>query len=312
MRIESSSLHLQSAHELVRTREVTETLRTARPGRSGRGRGRGRLGRTRVDNQDSANFTDAKTRLKALLIERLTGQKVRFYRPQSGGGSAVPQRGGGGGQSAVSYQRREVVRESESTRFVAEGSVKTASGEEISFSLSLALDRQETSIREVSFQTGQLEDPLVVNFDGAGARLSSDRTEFDLDGDGVNELIATLAPGSAWLAHDADGSGAIENGTELFGPSTGNGFAELAKLDSDGNGWIDEGDEAFDQLGVYDSNGAFTSLRDAGLGALSVNAVATPFSLKEGGELLGQVQASSVFLTEDGNAGFLQQVDLVV
>ena len=38
---------------------------------------------------------------------------------------------------------------------------------------------------------------------------------------------------------------------------TGNGFSELAEYDSDGNGWIDENDEVYDQLKVWvkDENG---------------------------------------------------------
>jgi hypothetical protein len=35
------------------------------------------------------------------------------------------------------------------------------------------------------------------------------------------------------------------NGAELFGARSGDGFAELAALDGDGNGWIDEGDAAW-------------------------------------------------------------------
>ena len=45
----------------------------------------------------------------------------------------------------------------------------------------------------------------------------------------------------------------------------GNGFSELAEYDSDGNGWIDENDEVYDQLKVWvkDENGKDTLLSRA-------------------------------------------------
>jgi hypothetical protein len=40
---------------------------------------------------------------------------------------------------------------------------------------------------------------------------------------------------------------------------------------------------------------------------------ATPFELKDGaGNELGAVRATGLYLTEDGRAGSLQQIDLVV
>jgi hypothetical protein len=51
---------------------------------------------------------------------------------------------------------------------------------------------------------------------------------------------------------------------------------------------------------------------DAGLGAVQVNATATPFSLRNGtSEALGQVRASSVYVTQAGGVGAIPQVDLV-
>jgi hypothetical protein len=79
----------------------------------------------------------------------------------------------------------------------------------------------------------------------------------------------------------------------------------------DHNGWIDESDAAYGRLGIW-SEGKFSSLRDAGIGALSVAAASTPFALKDGSELLGQVRKSGVYLHEDGTPGALQQVDLKV
>lgn len=42
------------------------------------------------------------------------------------------------------------------------------------------------------------------------------------------------------LSLDQNGNGEIDNGTELFGTKSGDGFADLARYDLDYNGWIDE------------------------------------------------------------------------
>ena len=69
--------------------------------------------------------------------------------------------------------------------------------------------------------------------------------EYDLHesySDGRKDNISFVQPGSGFLAVDKNNDGKINNGKELFGPNTGNGFDELAKYDSDGNQWIDESD----------------------------------------------------------------------
>ena len=48
-------------------------------------------------------------------------------------------------------------------------------------------------------------------------------------------------------------------------------------------------------------------------GAISLAHVATPFSLTgDAGELQGKLAASSIYLEEDGGAGTVQELDLVV
>lgn len=46
-------------------------------------------------------------------------------------------------------------------------------------------------------------------------------------------------------------NGKIDDGSELFGARTGNGFNELAKYDSDNNHFIDAGDPVFSNLAFY-------------------------------------------------------------
>lgn len=92
---------------------------------------------------------------------------------------------------------------------------------------------------------------------------------FDIDCDGVEDEISKLISGSGFLALDQNGDGIINDGSELFGTQSGNGFADLAKFDSDGNGFIDENDEIFDRLKIWcmDENGQphLYSLKEKGV-----------------------------------------------
>ncbi|MEA3469756.1 MAG: hypothetical protein U9R57_16250 [Thermodesulfobacteriota bacterium] len=43
----------------------------------------------------------------------------------------------------------------------------------------------------------------------------------------------------------------INNGAELFGPTTGHGFQERAQYELDFIGWIDENDSIFSSLRIW-------------------------------------------------------------
>ena len=98
---------------------------------------------------------------------------------------------------------------------------------------------------------------------------------------------------------------------------SGDGFAELATLDSDNNGWIDENDAAYEKLSVWtkDSTGKdqLSTLKEANVGAISLARVATPFELKDSqNDQQGEIRATGIYLREDGAAGTIQQIDLTV
>ena len=88
-------------------------------------------------------------------------------------------------------------------------------------------------------------------------------------------------------------------------------------LDGDNNGWIDENDSAYNKLQVWQTNGdnqdELQSLASAGVGAISISHISTPFSIKnDANDLLAQVQSSGIFLQHDGETGTIQHVDLTV
>ncbi|HEX3048495.1 MAG TPA: hypothetical protein VHY08_27345 [Bacillota bacterium] len=218
----------------------------------------------------------------------------------------------------VQVQRREVYRESEQTSFRANGVVKTADGKEIDFSVALNMSREfvmEKITSTVAQQ--QLKDPLVINFDGPAAALTDTKFSFDLDNDGALDQISFLKSGSGFLALDQNQDGVINNGGELFGTASGNGFADLLKYDSDQNGWIDENDAIYEKLRIWTKNengeDMLFALGQKGVGAIYLGNIDTQFSFKDAAnQTQGQLRRTGVFLKEDGTAGTMQQIDLVI
>ena len=158
-------------------------------------------------------------------------------------------------------------------------------------------------------------DPLVINLDTDVAQLEDQTFYFDIDADGELDEISSLGAGSGYLALDKNGDGIINDGSELFGTSSGNGFADLAKYDEDGNGWIDENDAIWDKLKIWtkDENGndVLYRLADKGVGAICLQNVSTDFTQKgASGQTLGAIRNTGVFLYENGNVGTVQHVDV--
>jgi hypothetical protein len=216
----------------------------------------------------------------------------------------------------VEIKIEQTHQEIETTDFTASGRVTTADGRTIAFNYQIEMHRDLTQTSTADVTAGDAVkkvDPIALNLGGGPIALSSDRQGFDIDSDGNTEQIAMPAPGTYFLAFDANGNGRIDDGTELFGPASGNGFAELARLDTNRNGWIDQGDAAYSRLALWSApNNALKSLGESGVGALYVgSSAATQFDLRSASnETLGQLVSSSVYLGENGNPGALQQVDL--
>lgn len=218
------------------------------------------------------------------------------------------------------YTMKESYSESESSQFSAVGQIKTADGKTINVAIELKMDRSVSQSQELSMRIGAVtKDPLVINLNGNAAELSNQRFSFDLSANGQKDLIPKLAAGHAFLAMDKNNDGAINNGSELFGPKSGDGFAELAQYDSDKNGWIDENDAAFKDLKLWMNPGSekpqLVDLKTAGVGAIYTGKATTSFHLNDKNapeQNLGVIQSTGLFLKENGQAGTVQHVDLVI
>ena len=215
--------------------------------------------------------------------------------------------------------------EQEDTSFSTVGTVRTKDGREINFNVNVNMSRrcEEYYREELNVAQFALYDPLVINLDTDVTELSDQTFYFDLDADGEEEEISMLK-GSGYLALDKNGDGVINDGSELFGTKNGDGFADLARYDEDGNGWIDENDSIWSKLKIWckDENGndVLYKLSDKGVGAICLKNVSTDFTMQ--GDRKAQdgtmnanatnavIRKTGIFLYENGNIGTVQHVDM--
>lgn len=215
------------------------------------------------------------------------------------------------------YEQEMYYSETEQAAFTAEGTVRTADGRELSFQMNVQMSRSFQTYYHVSYETAQsMCDPLVINMDTDAAGLSDQTFYFDLDGDGKVDNIHELQKGSGYLAVDRNENGKIDNGTELFGTKSGDGFGDLSEYDTDHNGWIDENDPIWQKLRIWvrDDSGKneLYTMQQSGVGAICLSSEKTEFSLnsQNRNETEGVVRKTGIFLFENGEAGTIQHLDL--
>lgn len=247
-----------------------------------------------------------------------SAQENIYQKPsENGANKALQLQGSSVRMRVLNYTQETIHVESENTTFSTVGTVKTADGREINFNVNVGMSREFQSHFSEDLQLARFSlcDPLVINLDSATADVKDQTFYFDLDADGEMDEISQLGKGSGYLALDKNGDGVINDGSELFGTKSGDGFADLAKYDEDGNGWIDENDAVWDKLKIWckDENGkdVLYRLADKGVGAICLQKTATDFTLQgQGGRTQGVVRSTGVFLYENGLAGTVQHVDV--
>ncbi len=267
-----------------------------------------------------------KLRLLEMLCEQFLGKKIKFHLPKKikldpgmdglNLSVGIPAQRAGWG---LIYKRQELRYESERVDFNAQGIVTTADGREIRLDLQLGMSREFISQTDLQIRAGDAVkiDPLVINFNAPAARLTDAKFSFDLDLDGKPEQISFLETGSGFLSLDLNQDGKINDGSELFGPQSGNGFDDLAQYDQDQNGWLDENDAVYDKLRIWTKDEAgndyLYALGQKGIGAIYLGSAATAFSLNgSGNSQNGMLQRTGLFLRESGSAGTVQHVDFVI
>jgi hypothetical protein len=353
MKISSSNITLSSAHELRQSQSQKESLQVwtgARPtdtptdtasfgspqltqaALASRKLNSSQASSAHAKNSvKGANGTDddasldASTLVLKRLIKKMFGGKFRALSlPKSDNTDAPPPAASTPSAAApasasqgwgMEYTSDQVSMEAEQLQFNAAGVIKTADGQDISFSLALQVQRVNVQEQHLDIKAGDAQvDPLVLNYDGSAAQLSSGTFKFDLQANGQSKDLPLLGSASAFLALDRNHDGQINNGRELFGPASGQGFSELDKLDSDQNGWIDENDPAYADLRLWqpaaDGKGSLATLAEKNVGAIYLDSVSTPFTYKDdAGQTQATTSATSVFLQENGTAGTIQELN---
>jgi hypothetical protein len=157
--------------------------------------------------------------------------------------------------------------------------------------------------------------PLVLDLNGDGIQTLS--VSFGVYFDHNNNLFAEktgwVNPFDAFLVRDINNNGIIDNGFELFGDNTlllngqkaEHGFSALADLDSNGDGFIDLTDQAWNELllwqdknsnGLTDSDELFT-LSEAGIISINLNYNSQTYTDSNGNKHL----QNSFFTRADGS-----------
>lgn len=221
------------------------------------------------------------------------------------------------GMENVHYETETFFSMEQSASFEVQGQVVTADGRTIDFDMNVHMSSRFEAYYKESYDLQRavnLCDPLVINLESSPAEVSDQTFYFDLDCDGVEENIHKLSGGSGYLALDRNGDGKINDGSELFGTASGDGFADLAKYDDDGNGWIDENDEIWKHLKIWvqtEDGAQLYSLGEKGVGAICLQKLPTYYAqYGKSGALSAVVRSTGMFLYEDGQTGSMQHLDL--
>ncbi|WP_127471633.1 hypothetical protein [Thiomicrorhabdus aquaedulcis] len=230
------------------------------------------------------------------------------------GAQGIDSLGQAGQYEAVSldYQLQE------SMTFKAQGRVTTADGQRIEFDFASHINQSHHLSQSVERAQGLvMRDPLVISFAGQPAQLSVERVQFDLESNQQLKEIPLWQAGSGYLVLDRNQNHRADDGSELFGTQSGNGFADLALHDQDDNGWIDENDAVFSQLSVWHTTpegyARLDGLATLGIGAIYLDSVLSPYEYRDQTlQSQAKIQRSGLVLMEDGQARSIQQIDLAV
>ncbi|WP_324019393.1 hypothetical protein [Aeromonas hydrophila] len=262
---------------------------------------------------------DNRQRLIKLMIEAMLGHEIELpdpIKPADQSAEGVPAPTGEGAQPAAEPDQLVEVTDSllqkEQLNVVAAANVQTQDGQTLQLDLGFVLDWRQLDISQRRTTLNALKDPLVLSLDGKIAGLTDARVNFDIDQDGKADSLPGLSEGSGFVALDRNGNGTIDDGGELFGARSGNGFGELATLDEDGNGVLDERDSQFSALQFWQPEQSPIALVELGIGAILLHPLDTPFNhLGESGNQ-GVLRQSGLYVTEQSKGGWVQQVDLRV
>ncbi len=258
---------------------------------------------------------ELKTFIVKFFIEKLTGKEIKIvslkdlnkvFNPDVENPTQP--------QFAAEINYTKIQYEKEFVEFKGTGKVMTEDGKEINFNITFSINKEALEYTNLNLKFGSvaLIDPLIINLNGDITEPLSDlKFEFDLNNDNKKEKISLLNDGFGFLVFDKNKNKKIDNGSELFGVKTGEGFKELKKYDDDNNNWIDENDVIFNRLNVWmktEKQDRLYSLKELGIGAIYLENQPTPFNFDSKGNLA----KSSIYLKENEDVGIISKINFAV
>jgi hypothetical protein len=256
------------------------------------------------------NFVDRQTEDervndKYMFKDTTVGQKTALETFSSMGRENIT-----GMRITIQRQREE----QEHMQFISRGMIRTSDGQEIQFDVNFNFSRAYLESEHVMIQIGEFHDPLVLNLDGKGIQFADHSITLDLNMDGHLDTFRALTEGSGLLVLDRNGNGIIDDGSEVIGAGERRAFEELMGYDEDKNLWIDEGDRIFQELKIWQVNSRgehkLLGLTEAGVGALFLGSVESPFHFKDGFDAFARIHKSSVYLKSNGQVLASHEIDL--
>lgn len=203
------------------------------------------------------------------------------------------------------------VYESESLTFISSGEITTEDGKSFGYSYDIKFKRKFYEANSMIIQKGFI-DPLVLNLDNRGVSFNNKKIQLDLDLDGKLDTFQMLNHGNGFLVLDKNNNGKVDDGSELFGPSTNDGFSELMAYDMDNNHWIDENDLIYHDLKVWmldeDGKETLVDIKDTNIGAIFLGSVEGKFDYKNGDQTIARITDSSIVLKEDGSSSAIHEI----
>jgi len=262
-------------------------------------------------DDDYANL-DPRYRMLALLLEQMFGKQTlgKAKEAQFHTTHPTPTAPAHASSPIIHYQTSLKERQTQVVEIHA--NIELEGGERLEASLSLRWEQHFMEKDAFFIQNGQVfRDPLVLSLEGTQP-LAHTTFAFNLQG---NEgKLVHLNANSGYLVLDKNGNGVVDSGRELFGPTSGEGFKELARLDEDGNGWIDKKDSFFSQLKFWHisaSSEQLLSLKEVGIGALSLHVTPMDYIHKTNATTpLAAFKHASLALTATHQSAAVFEIDI--
>lgn len=318
MRIASVSADLSSQFTQTQTASIRQTVTVSQPPAAAPDNVQ--LSQQGVRSLQSAMLqgdTNGLLGLVKAILEKAFGIQIWLWDGQSpaknDSGAAAPPP-----PPAVTTQQEIDYQQTQQLNFAAQGQVATQDGQQFQFSLNLSMSSRYQYHSSTSSQSGgQPHDPLMITLGPDAGGFSGATVNFDLENNGQASQLPFPSNGG-WLVLDKNGDGKINNGGELFGPQTGDGFADLAKYDANHDGVIDESDPVYAQLKIWtgrnaDGSDQTETLQQAHIGAILLPSVRAPLTIRRDAASAtptAQMQSAGVYLKDDGQAGLVSQVDI--